>query len=117
MHAPAVLHRLYLPRNLLTLIREGTLLDEIERAYAEYDELNRRTDAWERQHPERAAAVDWAPTRQAWKDAGRPRPPWYELLWSREVLPMDSWDMQAMLVNSGAQYKRAEGASRAAKAD
>lgn len=76
----AVLIDLGLPRDLVEMIRDGRLHDELRRAYARLQELNRRLDVWERQNPEAAVKMPWAAARQAWKDAGRPMPEWYEVL-------------------------------------
>ena len=72
-----------LPAKLLFLLTTGQLDAEIERAQAEIDQLNARLDEWEEANPEAASLAPWASTRQAWKDAGRPRAQWYEVIrWS-----------------------------------
>lgn len=69
-----------LPRRLVELIAAGTLLQELEKAYALLDELNELMDALEARNPEGAKALPWYEAREAWKVAGRPRPPWYQAL-------------------------------------
>lgn len=74
------MQRLGLARNLVQLIRDGTLLQRIEEAYADLARLNAVLDAWEAAHPEQARLVPWHEGREAWKAQGRPRPEWYEVL-------------------------------------
>lgn len=65
---------------IYSLIKRGELHQAIEQAYAELDALNERLDAFEAEHPEVAACLPWRDAREAWKAAGRPRPPWWEAL-------------------------------------
>ena len=65
---------------LVQFIRDGTLEDEVAKAYAEWTSMNERMDAWEAARPVIARRLPWFEARQAWKDAGRPLPPWYEVL-------------------------------------
>jgi hypothetical protein len=74
------LNYLHLPIELITLVREGRLHTEVAAAYAALDALNARLDAWEASNPRAAALTPWHQGREAWKAAGRPRPPWYEAL-------------------------------------
>ena len=74
------LERVELPSRLVELIAAGTLLQELEKAYALLDELNAELDALEARNPEGAKALPWFQAREAWKAAGRPRPPWYQAL-------------------------------------
>ena len=78
--ASAALRRIGLPPDLILLIKRGKLLEAIEQAQRDIDELNARLDLWEEQNPEAAALVPWAADRAAWKAAGRPRAEWYEAL-------------------------------------
>lgn len=65
---------------IYSLIKRGELHQAIEQAYAELDSLNERLDAFEAEHPEVAKRLPWRDAREAWKTAGRPRPPWWEAL-------------------------------------
>jgi hypothetical protein len=67
------LHYLRLPIELITLVREGCLHADVAAAYV-------ALDAWEASNPQAAALTPWHECREAWKAAGRPRPPWYEAL-------------------------------------
>ena len=79
-HAERTLYGLGRPFNLTTLIRDGRLVEEVEKAYATHDVLNALLDALEASDPERARRLPWYEAREAWKRAGRPLPPWYEVL-------------------------------------
>lgn len=74
------LERLGLPRDLLTLIENGTLEREVLRAYERIDAVNARLDAWEAQNPDAATELPWFKSREAWKASGRPRVEWYAAL-------------------------------------
>jgi hypothetical protein len=78
-YARRVFHRFGLD-GLLTLIQHGKLEEVVAKAYAELDVLNERLDAFEDRWPEVAVKLPWHEARQAWKAAGRPRPPWYEAI-------------------------------------
>lgn len=92
-----------MPQNLVDLIRQGRLLETIDKAYAQLDELNARLDAWEARNPEAARIVPWREAREAWKAAGRPLPPWYEVLrWCGEqtLTPLLAHEVDKDLLNS-----------------
>lgn len=80
MQPKVVLRRLGLPGNLVSLIRKGRLVREVDKAYARYDSLCARMDAFEAEYGDVARRLPWHEAREAWKAAGRPRPEWYEVL-------------------------------------
>lgn len=61
-------------------------MSEVEKAYALLDAQNALLDAFEAANPEVAVRLPWFEARQAWKAAGRPRPPWYEALYMGDVV-------------------------------
>lgn len=69
-----------LPKDLLALLEQGTLVAEVQKAYEAIDAMNARLDAWELAHPEKAKAVPWAESREAWKSNGSPKLEWWEAL-------------------------------------
>lgn len=80
VHPGRVLKRLGLPEQLLTWLQDGTLEQEVKRCQRLLDLLNEQTDAWETANPELASKMPWFEQRQAWKQAGRPPAPWWEVL-------------------------------------
>ena len=93
----AILRDLNLPQNLLRLIASGQLHDAIDRAERQMAVMNDALDAWEAANPEAAAIAPWADSRKAWKEAGRPSPPWYELLWACQERAVDSREMHQLI--------------------
>lgn len=92
-----------MPHRLVDLIRTGRLHEAIDKAYAQLDDLNERLDAWEARNPEAARVVPWYEAREAWKAAGRPRPPWYEALrWygGQRFTPLLAHEVDKDLLNS-----------------
>lgn len=81
-----VLRSMGLPPNLLDLIRTGTLEASVARAYERWELVNRLMDELEESDPVLARSIPWSEQRQKWKDAGRPRPEWWEVL-SLDVPP------------------------------
>lgn len=75
-----LLASLGLPADLLTLLEEGRLGSEVEKAYRLIDAMNDRLDAWEAANPTGAQALPWFESREAWKAAGRPRLDWWQAL-------------------------------------
>jgi hypothetical protein len=74
------LDRLGLPPYLIEFIRDDCLEEAIAEAYAQYDALLERADAWEAANPDLAGRLPWYEAREAWKRAGRPRAQWWEVL-------------------------------------
>lgn len=101
-----VMRRLGLPLNLIGLIRSGELVKAVEAAFAELDALNASIDAWEAANPEAARRALWYEGREAWKRAGRPQPPWYELLHLARVAPITEPQLREARGNTGVIYKR-----------
>ncbi len=89
-----ILKDLNLPKNLLKLIAAGQLHDAIDRAERQVAVMNDALDAWEAANPEAAAVAPWADSRKAWQEAGRPSPPWYELLWACQTKDVQAKDME-----------------------
>jgi hypothetical protein len=78
--AQTVLNELKLPAYLVEMIQEGTLFDEIDKAYEKYERSVALLDAWEAANPKAAPLAPWFKAREAWKTLGCPRPEWYEVL-------------------------------------
>lgn len=70
---------------LVDFIEAGTLEDEVANAYASLNAQNALLDAFEAKLPHVAERLPWFEARQGWKRAGRPRPPWYEVLYLCDV--------------------------------
>ncbi len=49
------------------------------------DDLSARLDTWEIRNPEAAKLAPWYQAREAWRQAGKPRPHWIEALKWREA--------------------------------
>ena len=89
-----ILKDLNLPKNLVKLIASGQLHDAIDRAERQMAVMNDALDAWEAANPEAAAVAPWADSRKAWKEAGRPSTPWYELLWACQTKDVTSKELE-----------------------
>jgi hypothetical protein len=101
-----VLRSLHLPEDLIECIRDGTLGDEIEKAYAKYDALCAALDVWETEHPN--LVLPWREAREEWKRAGRPRPAWYEVLWlwKNPCVPVKKKEIEQHLITNEARRER-----------
>lgn len=69
-----------LPSDLIELLSTGRLVTEVERSRAWLARLNARLDAFEHRHPAEAMKAPWRAARDAWRAAGCPELPWWELL-------------------------------------
>ena len=118
--ASVMLRRLGLPDRLCQHVRNGTLLAAIKSAEEAYDRLVQALDEWELTNPAAAALVPWREQREAWKAAGRPRPPWYELLaaYESDTKPIRRKDIESKLYSYGVRgYERAARARRRNRCD
>ncbi len=97
LEARCVLSALNLPPDLLKMIKTGQLHDAVEHARRQMAEMNDALDAWEAANPEAAAIAPWADSRNAWKQAGRPSPPWYDLLRACQVQTVDAREMHQLI--------------------
>jgi hypothetical protein len=87
------LKALRLPPILLSLIKSGQLIEEIERIERLTAVLNDQLDAWEAANPEKAVELPWFEARQQWKADGRPAADWWELLMMWTVKPITACDV------------------------
>jgi len=117
-----VLNHLGLPYRLVDMIKSDTLLSEVEAAREHIRKLNEQLDAWEAANPHAVHLLPWFEARQAWKDAGRPSPEWYEVLYMVEKpeVPIKKRDIENQLLHPTAKVKainvRREAARKAALA-
>jgi hypothetical protein len=102
-----VLNRLHLPYRLVEMIQSDTLVAEVEAARAHVRKLNEQLDAWEAANPHAVHLLPWFEARQAWKDAGRPSPDWWEMLWilGKPEVPLRKKDIDQHLLHPGAKVK------------
>lgn len=113
------LTKLSLSPDLVNYIKTGTLQQRIEELEKEYDGMVAAYEAWEAANPH--ALTPWKEAREEWKRAGRPRPPWYELLWlfDSPEIPIRKKDIEQHLIISDKRRvnkKKAVAKKRAAEA-